>query len=112
MKNRCERKEDKSYQYYGGRGISLCAEWHEFEPFKQWALENGYTDTLTIERIDTNGDYCPDNCRWSTRKEQTRNRRITKKITYNGKEISLGEVAEIEGITYQQAYGKYIRNKV
>lgn len=111
MRSRCEHEKDKSYPYYGGRGISVCEEWSEFEQFLEWAIQSGYDDTMTIERIDTNGDYCPENCRWATRKEQTRNRRITKKVMYNGKEIPLGEVAEIEGITYQQAYTKYARRK-
>lgn len=111
MRNRCEREEDKSYPYYGGRGISVCEEWKEFSPFKKWAIENGYNDALTIERIDTDGDYCPDNCRWATRKEQTRNRRITKKVMYHGEEKTIGEIAEIEEIAYQQAYTKYARGR-
>lgn len=111
MGNRCGRKEDKSYPYYGARGISVCEEWAEFSAFKKWALESGYDDSLTIERIDTNGDYCPTNCRWATRKEQTRNRRTTKKVMYLGGEKTIGEIAEIEGITYQQAYTKYARER-
>lgn len=70
-------------------------------------MSNGYSDELTIDRIDVNGNYKPSNCRWKTMKEQVRNRTMTKKANYNGKNISIGEIAEIEGISYQKAYDKY-----
>lgn len=109
MRGRCERESDASYQYYGGRGISICDEWHDFEVFKNWAISHGYTDELTIDRKNPNGDYCPENCCWTSRKEQTRNRRITKRVVHNGEEMTIGEIADIEGITYQRSYYKYAR---
>ena len=109
MRGRCERKSDASYPYYGGRGISICDEWHDFEAFKNWAISHGYTDELTIDRKNPNGDYCPENCCWASRKEQSRNRRTTKKVVHSGEERTIGEIAEIEGITYQRSYDKYAR---
>lgn len=76
---------DKNNKYYGQRGIAVCAEWlNNFKVFYDWSMENGYDDTLTIDRIDNNRGYSPDNCRWVTRKQQNRNRRISRYITYNG----------------------------
>lgn len=105
IKDRCNRENNHDYVRYGGRGIAICDEWKDdFQNFCEWAMLNGYSDDLTIDRIDVNGDYEPSNCRWVTRKEQTRNRSITKKI-------SIAEIAEIDGISYQEAYKKYVLRK-
>ena len=80
MKGRCNRPTATSYKYYGGRGISVCEEWeNDFAAFRNWALANGYQEGLSIDRIDVNGNYCPENCRWITMSEQQRNKRNTKK---------------------------------
>jgi hypothetical protein len=99
MKARCSVKNHQSYGNYGGRGISVCDEWfHDFLPFHDWAIFNGYNDKLTIERINNNGDYCPENCRWATRREQLRNKRTSRNITYRGETLLLEDWARKLGI--------------
>jgi hypothetical protein len=81
---RCNDKNFKYYKNYGGRGITICSNWMHFDNFYQWAISNGYLDNLTIDRINVNGNYEPGNCRWATRKTQSRNKRSNKSITFNG----------------------------
>lgn len=93
MLERCEREKHVFYKYYGGRGISVCKEWHEYIAFAEWARNNGYMDNLTIDRIDVNGNYEPSNCRWITEKEQHSNTRSNRKVEYNGKVYTLTQLA-------------------
>lgn len=80
MRHRCLNKNAKDYKLYGGRGIKICEEWlNDFEKFYQWSMENGYDNRLTIDRIDSNGNYSPDNCRWTTWDIQCRNKRQRQK---------------------------------
>ena len=99
MRARCYKTYDDRYNNYGGRGIEVCAEWrNSFEPFRDWALANGYREGLTIDRIDVNGNYEPSNCRWITNKEQQNNRTNNLLLTYNGKTQTLTQWAEETGI--------------
>lgn len=112
MISRCECPGDgKSYLRYGARGISVCEEWHSFESFYEWAKNSGYSDDLSIERIDNNGNYCPENCRWATNKEQANNRRNSLWIEYNGETKTLAQWAEEYHLPYKTLYYRYIYMK-
>lgn len=84
MKQRTGNPRCRAYPNYGGRGITMTSEWDKFEPFLEWALANGWQDGLDLDRIDNDGPYCADNCRWTTRRENTNNRRKTIKLTVDG----------------------------
>ena len=101
MKFRCYNLKCEEYDRYGGRGITICPEWWDsFEAFRDWALVNGYQDDLTIDRIDNDGPYSPDNCRWITHKEQQNNKSTNHFLTYNGETKTMSQWAEEKGIPY------------
>jgi hypothetical protein len=89
MKRRCLEKNHASYKNYGGRGIKICEEWYDFIAFRKWALSNGYQDNLEIDRINNDGDYTSENCRWVTDYDQIRNRRVTRWFTIDGVTLCL-----------------------
>ena len=95
MKQRCFNPNDKAYKYYGERGIKVCEEWaNNFKTFSDWAISNGYSDELTIDRINVNGNYEPSNCQWITIQEQQRNKRDNTKVLFNGYCRTVGEWAK------------------
>lgn len=99
IKRRCTNENYKHYYNYGGRGITICKEWlHDYPAFKKWSLENGYTDDLTIDRIDNDKGYSPDNCRWTTMQVQSNNTRVNRLITYNGETHTVADWGRITGI--------------
>lgn len=105
MRSRCQAIGKRDGKHYADRGITVCSEWDmSFEAFRDWALANGYRDDLSIDRIDVNGNYEPNNCRWATAIEQGRNRRNTLYAEYNGKQTPLKEVCEIEGVPYSTVW--------
>lgn len=99
MMDRCYREKAKNYPFYGGRGIAVCPEWHNIEAFEKWANESGFQKGLTLERKDVNGDYCPKNCMWATKKQQANNRRNTVTIECNGESRTISEWADILGMS-------------
>ena len=102
MKQRCFNQNDQAYQNYGGRGIAVCDEWKDdFQAFYDWSVSNGYQDGLSIDRINNDGNYSPENCRWTDRNVQNRNRRNNHKITYNGVTKTVVEWAEEKNIPYE-----------
>ena len=98
LRERCLNPNNKDYENYGGRGITICKEWDKSENFFQWALQNGYKDNLTLDRIDTNKGYFPNNCRWITSNEQQRNKRNNRILEFNGEKHCNAEWCEITGI--------------
>lgn len=110
LKNRVLPNSAKS-KYYFDRGIGLCEEWkNSFESFKDWSINNGYNDKLTLDRINNDGNYCPDNCRWADMKTQANNR-SNNIIVYADKEsIPLSEICRVLNIDYKTAYGKVVRH--
>lgn len=96
MCSRCRNPKEKNYY---GKGIIVCDEWkNDFINFYLWSMDNGYTDELTIDRINSNGNYEPLNCRWATYKQQNNNNCMNRSVTYNGETHTIGEWGELTGI--------------
>lgn len=101
IKQRCRWSDSDRYKDYGGRGIDVCDEWHnDFDVFVEWAMNSGYEIGLTIDRIDNNGNYEPDNCRWITKREQNRNKRTNVMVSYRGETKSLMDWCEELDLPY------------
>lgn len=99
MISRCYCKSFRNFKNYGGRGITVCDEWHKsFVAFMNWAMANGYRDDLTLDRIDNEGNYEPSNCRWITNEAQQLNKRTNRFITFNGETRTIKEWSVITGI--------------
>lgn len=105
MKKRCR---DSKLERYGGRGISVCKEWDEsYKAFRDWSLANGYTEHLSIDRIDNDGNYEPSNCRWTTAKEQAWNRENGIVLHYRGAELQTRDVVAMTGLKYKTVWQRY-----
>lgn len=111
MKKRCYNENSENYYLYGGRCITICDEWiNNFQAFYDWAIANGYDENLTIDRIDTNGNYEPSNCRWATNKEQSCNTRRTRLFEHNGEIKTLKQIAKDENVNYNTLIRKVSKN--
>lgn len=111
MKNRCNNSNNRFYHRYGGRGIHVCAEWNAFTSFMEWALSHGYADSLTLDRIDNDGNYCPDNCKWSTQHEQSLNKKhLLNKYGHKGIRISRrnGKVCGYKAVLWNEGKEVYL----
>jgi len=108
IKQRCYNERCREFPYYGARGISVDPEWQRFEPFRDWALANGYQRGLSIERIDNDGNYEPGNCKWIPRREQSKNTRKSLRITYNGRTQILKDWAAELSLPYLALYKRIV----
>lgn len=100
MKKRCNNPNGWDYKLYGGRGIFVCDEWKRYEAFKEWALKNSYREDLTLDRIDVDGPYSPENCRWATFAKQSNNKRTNRYLTYDGKTMSMKDWSKELNVNY------------
>lgn len=101
---RCEDESRQYYYRYGGRGIKVCDEWHDFKTFVEWSYSNGYEDGLSIDRIDNDGDYRPDNCRWVSKQEQSLNRSTNVSVCVRGTSLVAKQWADKLGISQYTVY--------
>lgn len=111
MRSRCNNPKNKRYNRYGGRGIKICDEWeNDFSAFYNWAINNGYEESLTLDRIDNDLGYFPDNCRWVDKKTQANNRSTNKMYTINGETKTLAEWCEQYDMPYYLVISRLRKN--
>lgn len=101
MRARCNKPGDPAYSRYGGRGIAVCDQWADYATFEQWAMTSGFRPELQIDRIDNDGPYSPDNCRWATPTENSRNKRSNRWIDLHGKRVTVAEAAAASGLGWK-----------
>lgn len=110
IKKRCYYQKEPQYRYYGAKGVTVCKEWkNNYSEFKNWALKNGFKLGLTIDRINVNGNYCPENCRWITHREQCSNRTSNRILTFNGTAHTVTQWGEIIGIDSKTLFARLKR---
>ena len=108
-KSRCQDVNSQSYKHYGGRGIKVCDEWRDnFQAFYDWAMANGYKEGLTLDRIDNNKGYSPKNCRWTSVKEQSNNRRSNRYLVFRGERKTISQWADTIGVNQETLYKRLV----
>ena len=110
IRQRCYNENNKRFSDYGGRGITMCDEWkNSFQSFYDWSMANGYSEKLSIDRKDVDGNYEPNNCRWITMAEQSNNKRTSINFSFFGVTKNLKEWCDCIGVSYDKMYGRYYR---
>lgn len=110
MFQRCYNEKNPAYHYYGGKGVKICSEWKDnFSNFREWSLLNGYNETNTIDRINPNGDYCPENCRWVSMQVQQNNKLNSAFLIIDGEKLTVSEWAEKNKTNKATLYSKIHR---
>ena len=108
MRSRCNDENNIGYKIYGGKGIKVCNEWDSsFQNFYDWSINNGFKEELVIDRIDSNGNYCPENCRWATIEQNANNTSTNVKYEFNGEMLGIYQIARLVGI-----FDETLRNRV
>ena len=111
MRRRCQATYRTDYPRYGGRGIKVCKEWSiDFMSFYNWSIKHGYSSSLSIDRINVNGDYCPENCRWVTDDVQANNKTNNIYLDYKGEKVTLKQACDKEGQNYKDVLSRIKRN--
>ena len=106
MKSRCLNSNTPKFKNHGGRGVFICREWLDFENFYNWAIQNGYADNLTLERINNNEGYYPTNCEWTTYKKQNFNKRVNRIVTYRNESRPLMEWSNLLGFKFSTLWAR------
>jgi len=112
MRRRCNDPKNKRWANYGGKGIKVCPEGDDYKAFREWALSNGYNDSMTIDRIDNDVGYCPENCRWTDAKTQANNQTRNRILKYQGKDYTMAQLADELGITYPALHHRVERGRL
>lgn len=110
MRQRCYNTNNKDFYNYGAKGIKVCDEWlKDFSEFYRWSMENGYVESLSIDRINPYGNYEPNNCRWATIQEQANNKKNTIYVEVDGSTYTLTELSNLYGIRRETIEMRYLR---